>query len=106
VVATLLAAEGDGALTLQCKDKATDAFFSDDGYFLPGMVKINLRLNSAKATETRWSVISSGRAVVVPNGIKFMQTLPDNGSLIIRATTDTKILRSHGKSGRPGGGMT
>jgi hypothetical protein len=89
VFALLSAVEGGTDLVLRCREKETEAFLTKD-YTIFGSTgaKVNLRINGGKATEEMWQISLNGKYVVVPDAIEFIQSLPENGTLYIRVTSD------------------
>jgi len=85
---------GDTVLILRCKDQTTEAAFSTQYNYLGyKSVDVQLRINDQNPTKEIWKASMNGRAAFAPDAIAFIQSLPDNGKLLIKATpsTDGKV---------------
>jgi hypothetical protein len=85
---------GDIVLILRCKDQVTEAAFSTQYNYLGSKsVDVQLRINDQGPIKEVWKPSVNGRAAFAPDAIAFIQSLPDNGKLSIKATrsTDGKI---------------
>jgi hypothetical protein len=85
---------GDVVLILRCKDQTTEAAFSTQFNYLGyKSVDVELRINDEKPTKELWKASMNGRAAFAPDAIAFIQSLPDNGKLSIKAmrSTDGKV---------------
>jgi len=75
----------DGALMLRCRERKTEAVFTKLKYLGHQRIKVFIRLNEGKATETAWNPAGNGQGVFAPNAVQFIRSLPDSGRLFIRA---------------------
>ncbi len=85
---------GDVVLILRCKEHITEAAFSTQYNYLGSKsVDVQLRINDQTPIKEVWKTSVNSRAAFAPNAIAFIQSLPDNGKLSIKATrnTDGKI---------------
>jgi hypothetical protein len=85
---------GDIVLILRCKDQITEAAFSTQYNYLGSKsVDVQLRINDQKPIKEVWKPSLNGRAAFAPDAIAFIQSLPDNAKLSIKATrgTDGKV---------------
>ncbi len=85
---------GDIVLILRCKDQTTEAAFSTRYNYLGSKsVDVQLQINDQNPTKEIWKASVNGRAAFAADAIAFIQSLPDNGKLSIKATrnTDGKI---------------
>jgi hypothetical protein len=84
---------GDTVLILRCKDQTTEAAVSTKYNWLGSRsVDVTLRINEEKPFKESWKASINGRAAFAPNAVEFIQSLPDNGKLLIRTTRpDGKI---------------
>ena len=85
---------GDIVLILRCKDQITEAAFSTQYNYLGSKsVDVQLRINEQNTIKEVWKASMNGRAAFVSDAIAFIQSLPDNGKLSIKATrsTDGKV---------------
>jgi hypothetical protein len=81
---------GDVVLILRCKDQTTEAAFSTQYNYLGyKSVDVQLRINDQNPTKEVWKASMNGRAAFAPDAIAFIQSLPDNGKLSIKATRNT-----------------
>jgi hypothetical protein len=48
-------------------------------------IKVLVRINEGKLTETMWSPSTKGTAAFAPNAIQFIRALPNEGKIFIRA---------------------
>jgi hypothetical protein len=56
------------------------------------LVDVQLRINDEKPFEEVWKASMNGRAAFASNAVAFIQSLPDNGKLLIRTTrSDGKV---------------
>jgi hypothetical protein len=91
VFALLSAVEGGTDLVLRCRERETEAFLTKDYTIFGGAgAKVNLRINGGKASEEWWQISLNGKVVISPDAIEFIQSLPENGTLYIRASSDYK----------------
>ncbi len=89
VAANLL---GDTVLILRCKNQTTEAAFSTKYNYLGyKTVDVELRINDQSPIKEVWKASMDGRAAFAPDAVAFIQSLPDNGKLLIRT------IRSDGK---------
>ena len=89
---------GDTVLILRCKDQITEAAFSTRYNYLGSRtVDVQLRINDQNAIKQVWKASMDGRADFAPDAVAFIQFLPDNGKLSIRATrsNDGKIKEAN-----------
>jgi hypothetical protein len=78
---------GDIVLILRCKDQITEAPFSTKYNYLGyKAVDVELRINDQNPVKEVWKASMNGRAAFAPDAVAFIQSLPDNGKLSIRAT--------------------
>jgi hypothetical protein len=58
---------------------------------------VQLRINEQNPVKEVWKASVNGRAAFAPNAIAFIQSLPDNGSLSLKATrsSDSKVKEGH-----------
>jgi hypothetical protein len=58
---------------------------------------VQLRINEQNPVKEVWKASVNGRAAFAPNAIAFIQSLPDNGSLSLKATrsSDGKVKEGH-----------
>ena len=85
---------GDTVLILRCRDQTTEAAFSTQYNYLGyKSVDVQLRINDQNPTKEIWKASMNGRAAFAPDAIAFIQSLPDNGKLLIKAkrSTDGKV---------------
>jgi hypothetical protein len=85
---------GDTVLILRCKDQITEAAFSTQYNYLGyKSVDVQLWINDQSPTKEVWNASMNGRAAFAPDAVAFIQSLPDNGKLSIKATrsTDGKV---------------
>lgn len=84
---------GDTVLILRCKDQTTEAAFSTEYNYLGyRSVDVQLRINDQNPNKEVWKASMNGRAAFAPDAVAFMQSLPDNGKVTIRATrSDGKV---------------
>ena len=84
VAATLIS---DTVLILRCKEQTTEAAFSTKYNYLGSRsVDVELRINDQNPIKEVWKASIDGRAGFAPNAVAFVQSLPDNGKLLIRTT--------------------
>jgi type VI secretion system VasI family protein len=89
---------GDTVLILRCKDQTTEAAFSTQYNYLGyKSVDVQLRINDQNPTKEIWKASMNGRAAFAPDAIAFIQSLPDNGKLLIKATRSTDGKVKEGK---------
>jgi Type VI secretion system VasI, EvfG, VC_A0118 len=84
----------DTVLILRCKDQITEAAFSTQYNYLGWKdVDVELRINDQNPVKEVWKASVNGRAAFAPDAVAFIQSLPDNGRLSIRATrsSDGKV---------------
>jgi hypothetical protein len=78
---------GDIVLILRCKDQTTEAAFSTQYNYLGSKsVDVQFRINDQNPIKEVWKASINGRAAFAPDAIAFIQSLPDNGKLSIKAT--------------------
>jgi type VI secretion system VasI family protein len=85
---------GDTVLLLRCKEQTTEAAFSTQYNYLGyKSVDIQLRIDDQNPIKEVWKASMNGRAAFAPDAVAFIQSLPDNGKLSIKATrsTDGKV---------------
>jgi hypothetical protein len=84
---------GDTVLILRCKEQTTEAAFSTKyNYLSSRSVDVQLRINDQNPIKEVWKASIDGRAGFAPNAVAFIQSLPDNGKLLIRTTrSDGKV---------------
>lgn len=83
---------------LRCKEQTTEAVFSTQYNYLGSKsVDVQLRINEQNPVKEVWKASVNGRAAFAPNAIAFIQSLPDNGSLSLKATrsSDGKVKEGH-----------
>jgi hypothetical protein len=96
VVAANLVA--DTVLILRCKEQTTEAAFSTQYNYLGyRSVDVQLRINDQNPIKEVWKASMNGRAAFAPDAITFIQSLPDNGKLSIKATRSTDGKVKEGK---------
>jgi hypothetical protein len=77
----------DTVLILRCKDQITEAAFSTQYNYLGWKaVDVELRINDETPVKEVWKASVNGRAAFAPDAVAFIQSLPDNAKLSIRAT--------------------
>jgi hypothetical protein len=84
----------DTVLILRCKDQITEAAFSTQFNYLGyKSVNVELHINDQSPIKEVWNASMNGRAAFAPDAIAFIQSLPDNGKLLIKTTrsTDGKV---------------
>jgi hypothetical protein len=89
---------GDTVLIPRCKDQTTEAAFSTQYNYLGyKSVDVQLRINDQSPTKEVWKASMNGRAAFAPDAVAFIQSLPDNGKLLIKTTrsTDGKIKEAN-----------
>ena len=78
---------GDIVLILRCKAQLTEAAFSTQYNYLGyKAVDVELRINDQNPVKEVRKASMNGRAAFAPDAVAFIQSLPDNGKLSIRAT--------------------
>lgn len=83
ISASMLSTDGDGLIVLRCKENKTEVVFGKKLSLLgPDTIKVAIRINDGKFLETDWKM---RQGVFAPNAIQFIQSLPDNGKLFLRA---------------------
>ena len=85
---------GDTVLILRCKEQTTEAAFSTQYNYLGyKSVDVELRINDQIPIKEVWKASMNGRAAFASDAIAFIQSLPDNGKLSIKATrsSDGKV---------------
>jgi hypothetical protein len=85
-------------LILRCKEQTTEATFSTQFNYLGyKSVDVQLRINDQNPTKEIWKASMNGRAAFAPDAVAFIQLLPDNGKLSIKATrsTDGKVMEGN-----------
>ena len=88
----------DTVLILRCKEQTTEAAFSTQYNYLGyKSVDVQLRINDQNPVNEVWKASMNGRAAFAPDGIAFIESLPDNGNLSIKMTrsTDGKVKEGH-----------
>jgi type VI secretion system VasI family protein len=93
---------GDTVLILRCKDQTTEAAFSTQYNYLGyRSVDVELRINDQSPIKEVWKASMNGRAAFAPNAVAFIESLPDNGNLLIKTTrsTDGKVKEGRFKLG-------
>jgi hypothetical protein len=77
----------DIALILRCREHKTDAIlFKGYSYFGVGpALKVLVRIGDGKPLEAKWAIASTGKGVLAPHPIPFIQSLPNNTRMVIRA---------------------
>jgi type VI secretion system VasI family protein len=89
---------GDIVLILRCKDQTTEAAFSTQYNYLGyKSVDVEVRINDQNPIKEVWKASMNGRAAFAPDGIAFIQLLPDNGELSIKTTRSTDGKVKEGK---------
>jgi type VI secretion system VasI family protein len=84
----------DIVLILRCKEQTTEAAFSTKYNYLGyKSVDVQLRIDDQNPIKQVWKASMDGRAAFAPDAIAFIQSLPDNGKLSLKATrsTDQKV---------------
>ena len=77
----------DTVLILRCKEQTTEAAFSTKYNYLGyKTVDVQLRINDQNPIKQVWKASMDGRAAFAPDAIAFIQSLPDNGKLSLKAT--------------------
>jgi hypothetical protein len=78
---------GDIVLILRCKDQTTEAAFSTKYNYLGyKSIEVDRRINDQNPIKEVWNASINGRAAFAPDAVAFIQSLPDNGTLSIKAT--------------------
>jgi type VI secretion system VasI family protein len=88
----------DTVLILRCKEQTTEAAFSTRYNYLGyKSVDVQSRINDQNPVNEVWKASMNGRAAFAPDGIAFIESLPDNGNLSIKMTrsTDGKVKEGH-----------
>src|SRR5262249_30419986 len=89
---------GDTVLILRCKEQTTEAAFSTQFNYLGyKSVDVQLRINDETPIKQVWKASMNGRAAFAPDAVAFIQSLPDNGKLSIKATRSTDRKVKEGK---------
>jgi hypothetical protein len=86
-ISATLKADDNIGLILRCKEKKTEAIFGGLFTFLGSneSIKMFVRIGDGKLMETSWHPSSNGRGAFAPNATQFIQALPQNGKLFLRA---------------------
>jgi hypothetical protein len=86
ISAGLKAVDGDTLLILRCTEKKTEAVFGGPlMVFGSDPIKVLVRVGDGKLIETHWAASPNGRSAFAPSAIQFIQSLPENGKLFLRA---------------------
>jgi type VI secretion system VasI family protein len=88
---------GDTLLILRCKDQITEAAFSTKYNYLGyKSVDVQLQINDQNRIKEVWKASMNGRAAFAPDAVAFIQSLPDNGKVMIRTTrSDGKVKQGN-----------
>jgi hypothetical protein len=83
-----MAGDKTSALMLRCKERKTEVVFSSPGNYLGSneRIKVLVRIGEGKPIETMWTPSTTGAGAFAPSAIQFIQALPDNTKLFVRAT--------------------
>lgn len=88
VTAVLQSTAGNNLLIARCKEKSSELIFKPEGYLgSSGPIRVIIRINEQKAFNAQWSPSTSGQAAFVPHAIAFLKSLPDGGTLFLRASS-------------------
>jgi Type VI secretion system VasI, EvfG, VC_A0118 len=88
----------DTVLILRCKDQITEAAFSTQYNYLGyRSVDVQVRINYQSPIKQIWKASMNGRAAFAPDALAFIQSLPDNGKLLIRMTRSADGKVKEGK---------
>jgi type VI secretion system VasI family protein len=88
----------DTVLILRCKNQTTEAAFSTQYNYLGySSVDVELRINDQTPTKEVWKASMNGRAAFAPDAVAFIESLPDNGKLLIKTTRSTDGKVKEGK---------
>jgi len=86
-VAASLADEDGAVLVLRCKEQKTEAAFGKQFAYLGSEpIKVLFRVNDGAPVQTLWHPSTNGNMTFAPSPVQFIQALPDQGKLFIRAT--------------------
>ncbi|GLR92840.1 hypothetical protein GCM10007858_04620 [Bradyrhizobium liaoningense] len=86
ISATLMSDDGESALMLRCKERATEALVAPKGLFASETGTVLMRLNDLPPVTAQWTASTTNKALFAPSGINFVKMLPDDGTLFVRAT--------------------
>lgn len=86
LLAALVPAEGKSSFVVGCREHQMRVFLSSDAFLgLHDQLRVLYRINDQKAAEARWNVSTAGTAAFAPEPMVFLNSLPDDGTLFIRA---------------------
>lgn len=88
LMAMLVSIKDDAALAMMCKNGHTALLFSKRfTHFSRGGIDVATRINSEPPVRELWNSIANGEAIGPLAAENFISSLPDNGTLFVRAQT-------------------
>lgn len=83
LLGTLTSTDGNSTLVLKCNTNSTEAYVTTSSFLGWESLRVLYRVNGNPVTERRWAASAKGNEAVSDNAIDFINTLTDNGTLMV-----------------------